>query len=71
MSAYLIKTRAGRYYEVLQNSEEWFINFKGTKKRITSLGDNNRLEKGGRVYFNLKGEKIMRTQPIVDIYQKL
>ena len=71
MESFLIKTRAGKFYEVTGVDEAWFINFKGTKKRVTSLGDNNQLEKGGRVYFQLKGAKIMRTQPIVEIYQKL
>ena len=71
MTAYLIKTRAGKFYEVLAKAEEWFINFKGEKKRVTALGENNQLEKGGRVYFQLREDKVMRTQPITEIYQKL
>ena len=71
MSVYLIKTRAGKFYEVLQRAEEWFINFKGNKKKVTALGENNQLEKGSRIYFELKDDKVMRTQPITDIYQKL
>ena len=71
MAAYLIRTRAGRYFEVFQKAEEWFISFKGTHKKITALGEKGQLERGSRVYFNLKGEKVMRTQPITDIYQKV
>ncbi|MAG77964.1 hypothetical protein CL616_01215 [archaeon] len=71
MTSYLIKTRAGKFYEVLAKAEEWFINFKGAKKKVKALGENGQLEKGGRVYFHLREDKIMRTQPIVDIYKKL
>ena len=71
MSIYLVKTRTGKFYEVLERAEEWFITFKGQKKKVTALGENGQLEKGGRVYFQLKEDKVMRTQPIVDIYKKV
>ena len=71
MAVYLVRTRANRFYEVFQKAEEWFINFRGTHKKVVALGDNGNLEKGSRVYFTLKAEKVMRTQPITDIYQKL
>ncbi|MFH1972564.1 MAG: hypothetical protein ABIJ18_03755 [archaeon] len=71
MAVYLIRTRAGRLYELLENAGVWMINFKGEKKKITGLGDNGQLEKGGRIYFQLKEGKVMRTQPIVDIYEKV
>lgn len=71
MAVYLIKTRTGSFYELLENTNEWFINFKGAKKRVRALGDNNKLERGSRIYFDLKEGKIMRTQPIIDIYQKV